>query len=151
MEKKISKIQKLIKDFFSQLGYLAEASLKEEQSDDGLWINIEIDEPGILIGKSGQNLADIQHLLRLLINKELGEFTYLTIDINSYKYSQIEEASSEAQKAIEKALETEEPVVLEPMNPFKRKMIHMEIRSNPKLTSRSIGEEPNRRIIIELK
>jgi len=150
MEKNFNKIKKVIKNFFSKLGYSANPSLKEERSEDSLWINIEIDEPGMLIGKSGQNLADIQHLLRILINKKLGEFIYLTIDINDYKYSQIDQATNEAQKAIEKVLETKEVVVLEPMNPFKRKIIHMEIRSNPKLTSRSVGEEPNRRIMIEL-
>jgi spoIIIJ-associated protein len=149
--KNIQKIYKVIENFFDRLGYDSRALLKEERSDDGLWVNVEVADPSLLIGRNGQNLADIQHLLRLLVNKELNEFTYLTVDINDYKSSQIEEAISQAKDAMAKVLENQEQIVLEPMNSFKRKIIHMEIKENPNLNSRSIGEEPSRRVMVELK
>jgi spoIIIJ-associated protein len=150
IDKKIKIIEGVSSGFFSSLGFESEAEVREDP-ETGFWVNIEIDEPGVLIGKGGQNLADIQHLLRLMINKKLGEFVYLSVDINNYKKAQEEEAKKIADKAIKEVLELGEAKVLNPMSSYMRKLIHIEVKNEPRLTSRSIGEDLNRRVMIEFK
>lgn len=142
-------VEKVIKDLFIKLDFKSQVEVREE-AEGGYWANIKVDKPSMLIGRSGQNLADVQHLVRLLVNKKLKDFVYLTIDINDYKQNQKKEAEDIAQKKIKLVLSTQESQILEPMSPYMRKLIHMEIKKEEKLTSRSIGQEPSRRVMIEL-
>ena len=93
---------------------------------------------GILIGKHGQTLDSLQYLTNLVANKNSAERIRIVIDIEDYRERR-------------KVKRTGERVVLEPMNPHERKIIHVALQNDRRITTLSEGEEPYRRVVIELK
>ena len=95
---------------------------------------------GILIGKHGQTLDSLQYLTNLVANKNSAERIRIVIDIEDYR-----------ERRADKVKRTGERVVLEPMNPHERKIIHVALQNDRRITTLSEGEEPYRRVVIELK
>ena len=149
MEEKIKTIEKLSRDLLSRLGLSAQA--KAVSDGQTVLLKVELDEPGILIGKSGETLAEFQYLLRLLTNRKLGEFTYLTVDVNDYQQRQQEQTEQQVIRAMRIVKRTSGSQLLEPMSASLRKIVHLKITDEADLETQSVGEEPNRRVLIKVK
>jgi len=149
VEEKIKIIEKLSRDLLSKL----DLSAQSEATSDGqtILLKIELDKPGILIGKNGETLVEFQYLLRLLTNRKLGEFTYLTVDVNDYQQRQQEQVEQQVIRAIKIVKRTSRSQLLEPMPAFLRKIVHLKITNETDLETQSIGEEPNRRVLVKVK
>ena len=80
----LSKIKKITEDFFSKLGFIGKIKV-ELISENTVSLNLETDEPQILIGKEGQTLSEIQHLLLRILRKQIKEMFFINLDINDYK------------------------------------------------------------------
>ena len=106
---------------------------------------------GILIGKHGQTLDALQYLTNLVANKNSSERIRIIIDVEDYRERRIETLSRLAVRLADKVKRNGERVVLEPMNPHERKIIHMALQNDRRITTLSEGEEPYRKVIIELK
>lgn len=106
---------------------------------------------GILIGKHGQTLDSLQYLTNLVANKNSTERIRIVIDIEDYRERRVETLNRLAQRLADKVKRTGERVVLEPMNPHERKIIHVALQNDRRITTLSEGEEPYRRVVIELK
>lgn len=106
---------------------------------------------GILIGKHGQTLDSLQYLTNLVANKNSAERIRIVIDIEDYRERRVETLNRLAQRLADKVKRTSERVVLEPMNPHERKIIHVALQNDRRITTLSEGEEPYRRVVIELK
>lgn len=106
---------------------------------------------GILIGKHGQTLDSLQYLTNLVANKNSAERIRIVIDIEDYRERRVETLNRLAQRLADKVKRTGERVVLEPMNPHERKIIHVALQNDRLITTLSEGEEPYRRVVIELK
>ena len=106
---------------------------------------------GILIGKHGQTLDSLQYLTNLVANKNSAERIRIVIDIEDYRERRVETLNRLAQRLADKVKRTGERVVLEPMNPHERKIIHVALQNDRRITTLSEGEEPYRRVVIELK
>ena len=106
---------------------------------------------GILIGKHGQTLDSLQYLTNLVANKNSAERIRIVIDIEDYRERRVETLNRLAQRLADKVKRTGERVVLEPMNPHERKIIHVALQNDRHITTLSEGEEPYRRVVIELK
>ena len=102
---------------------------------------------GILIGKHGQTLDSLQYLTNLVANKRIR----IVIDIEDYRERRVETLNRLAMRLADKVKRTGERVVLEPMNPHERKIIHVALQNDRRITTLSEGEEPYRRVVIELK
>jgi spoIIIJ-associated protein len=148
MEEKINLIEKTVKNLLEKLQYDNELLVKSDGQS--VWVQINVEEPGLLIGKSGYTLADLQHLIRVIVNRKIGEFTYLTVDVNDYKLSQKEEAEKEALEAISEVKQNQQSAALSPMNAFQRKVAHIAIKEAG-LISQSVGQEPSRRVVIKYR
>ena len=124
-----------------------------EKAEDGNTYNVELkgDDMGILIGKRGQTLDAVQYLASIVQNK--NSETHCRVIINAEKYREKREKTLQmlARRLADKCIKSGKSVRLEPMNPYERKVIHSTLQSNPKVTTRSEGTEPNRRVVIELK
>lgn len=119
--------------------------------DGGIILKLHGPDMGILIGKHGQTLDALQYLTNLVANKNSAERVRIMIDVEDYRERRVETLTRLAQRLADKVKRTGERVVLEPMNPHERKIIHMALQNDNKVTTLSEGEEPYRKIVIELK
>ncbi len=124
----------------------AQAAIK----DSTLYINLVGKDVGSLIGKRGQTLDSIQYLASIVQNKDGGKHTRVIINAEKYREKREKTLQQLAKRLSEKCIKSEKSVRLEPMNPYERKVIHYTLQNNPRVTTRSEGIEPNRRVIIEL-
>ena len=140
----------LICQFFEKMGFdLQKAEVFLEEGV--LYIKIKVEDPKILIGQGGIVLNTIQKLLsKILKKKNQGEF-FVDLDINEYKekkYTYLREMANSA--ADEVALSKKEKE-LEPMPAYQRRIIHLELAKRNDVVTESVGEEPERRVIIKPK
>lgn len=124
----------------------AEAAVK----DSTLYINLVGKDVGSLIGKRGQTLDSIQYLASIVQNKDGGKHTRVIINAERYREKREKTLQQLAKRLSDKCIKSGKSVRLEPMNPYERKVIHSTLQNNPRVTTRSEGVEPNRRVIIEL-
>jgi len=121
------------------------------QRDETLPINLKTEEPQILIGERGQTLAEIQHLLKIILKKKSGakEPFYIDLDVNDYKKKKIEYLKELARSVADDVTITKKEKTLPPMSAYERRIIHLELASRTDITTESIGQEPERRVAIK--
>jgi len=119
--------------------------------DDAIYVNIDGKDSGTIIGKRGQTLDAVQYLTSLVVNKEKEKHSKVVVNAENYREKREKTLEQLAKRLADKVYKTGKSVRLEPMNPYERKVIHATLQGNPHVTTRSEGEEPYRRVIIELK
>ncbi len=119
--------------------------------DGSVTFRLHGDDMGILIGKHGQTLDSLQYLTNLVANKNSNERVRVVIDVEDYRDRRIETLNRLASRLADKVKRTGERVALEPMNPHERKIIHMALQGDRRVTTLSEGDEPYRHVVIELK
>lgn len=145
--------EKIAKDFlreiFLAMGIIVnvETTLKEKQ----LLIELKGDDMGIIIGKRGQTLDSLQYLVNLVVNKGNAPYINISIDTENYRQRRKETLESLAYNLAKKVKITGKKVVLEPMNPYERRIIHSSLQNNRFVTTFSEGEEPYRNVVIAPK
>jgi spoIIIJ-associated protein len=128
-----------------------ELTIKAEANEETLFLSIEGSDSGTIIGKRGQTLDAIQYLTSLVVNKEKDKYIRVVVDAENYRVKRENTLEQLADRLAGKVIKTRRTVRLEPMNPYERMVIHATLQDNPKVKTRSEGEEPYRRVIIELK
>ncbi|HIT88500.1 MAG TPA: protein jag [Candidatus Coprocola pullicola] len=124
-----------------------ETKLKEKH----LSIELKGDEMGVLIGKRGQTLDSLQYLVSLVVNKGSAPYISIILDTENYRQRRKETLESLAFNLAKKVKQTKKNVVLEPMNPYERRIIHASLQNDRYVTTYSEGEEPYRNVVITLK
>lgn len=119
-----------------------------EQKEDYLVFDIQGEELGILIGRRGDTLDALQFLLNLVINRRSNTKIKVIIDIENYRAKREETLVGLSHKLAAKARRTGQKVILEPMNPQERRIIHMTLQDDDSVNTYSEGEEPYRKVII---
>ena len=107
-----------------------------------------VEELGSLIGRRGERLQAIQHLVNLMLSRKLGEWARVTVDIEEYRGRREAQLRALARKAGERVRETGRAVQLEPMTALERRWVHMELQGAPGIATESAGEEPERRVVV---
>lgn len=121
-----------------------------KQGVNSLYVDIQGKDSGTIIGKRGQTLDAIQYLTSLVVNKNTEKYIRVVIDAENYRSKRERTLEQLANRLADKVVRTKKSVRLEPMNPYERKVIHATLQGNPNVTTKSEGEEPYRRVIIEL-
>jgi len=103
---------------------------------------------GALIGRKGERLSALQHLVNLLLSRRMGEWTRVLVDVEDYRDRRERQLRDLAMRATEHVVETGKMLQLEPMPALERRWIHLALRERPGVTTQSIGEEPNRRVVV---
>jgi spoIIIJ-associated protein len=106
------------------------------------------DSLGSLIGRKGERLSALQHLVNLLLSRKTGEWTRVLVDVEDYRGRRERQLQELAQRAADRVNETGRMIQLEPMPALERRWVHLALREIPGVTTQSIGEEPNRRIVV---
>ena len=138
-----------LREVTDEMGLSLDITAKE--GEETLYINIQGKDSGTIIGKRGQTLDAIQYLTSLVVNKDREKYMRVVIDAENYRAKREKTLEALAQRLASKVVKTRRSVKLEPMNPYERKVIHSTLQSNPKVVTRSEGQDPYRRVIIELK
>ena len=106
---------------------------------------------GLLIGKRGDTLDAVQYLTSLYVNKEKNSYVKINIDTEGYRAKREETLVKLAHGLERRVLRDGKPVTLEPMSPNERRIIHAALQNSNKICTGSIGEEPNRKVVVSLK
>ena len=128
-----------------------EVSVSVSVNKDSVYVDVEGKDTGTVIGKRGQTLDALQYLTSLVVNKSDSEHTRVILDAENYREKREATLENLAFRLAEKVLRTGKSARLEPMNPYERKVIHTALHSVNGITTRSEGDEPYRRVVIELK
>ena len=126
-------------------------NFKARAGEDIVYIEMDGKDAGTVIGKRGQTLDSIQYLTSLVVNRDSEKYIKVVIDAENYRAKRQKTLEQLAERLAAKVVRTGKYVRLEPMNPYERKIIHATLQHNPDINTRSEGEEPYRRVVIELK
>ena len=128
-----------------------EITSKYDTTDGCLEVDFEGEDMGILIGKRGQTLDSLQYLTSLVVNKGKSNYIRVKLDTEDYRRRRKETLENLARGIAYKVKKTRKPVVLEPMNPYERRIIHSSLQGNKYVETISEGEEPYRHVVVRLK
>ena len=111
-------------------------------------LNVRGSDLGVLIGRRGEKLASLQHIVNLIVAKKEGEYHRIAVDVENYRGRREEQLRDVADRAAKRVVQTGKIIQLEPMPAIERRIVHMALVENPKVRTQSVGVEPNRRIVI---
>lgn len=126
-----------------------EIEIKEES--DSIFLEIKGSDVGAVIGRRGETLNAIQYLVSLMINKKGKNFKRVFIDAGNYKQKRKETLIDLAKRMANKVVKNKKGIVLEPMNPYERRIIHAYLQSDNNVETSSEGQEPYRKVVIKPK
>lgn len=128
-----------------------DSKLEVRRNEESIEINIFSNHNSILIGKDGKILDSLQNIMRQILTKEISTDLKLIIDVENYKEHRITNIERTARKVAREVAKTRIEANLEPMNSYERRIVHNTLSKNKYVYTKSIGEEPNRYVVIKLK
>lgn len=149
-EQTIQAVEQFVKDTLKAMNMEVEITSSIDQ-DGALCVDMKGEHMGILIGKRGQTLDSLQYLANRVANKHQSGYVRVKLDTENYRARREETLRHLAKNIAHKVKRNRRPVVLEPMNPYERRIIHSTLQSDPYVTTHSEGEEPYRKVVVTLK
>jgi spoIIIJ-associated protein len=142
----------IINDLMQKMGFAASVEVRPLASSETILFAITVEgDQNLLIGQHGANLAALQHLVRALARQKTSERLDITVDVNNYFAEKAEILIKEADKAVTEALESRISVALRPMLPYERKIVHSHLSKHDGVTTESIGNGADRKVLIRPK
>ena len=111
-------------------------------------LNVRGDDLGTLIGRRGEKLASLQHIVNLIVGRREGQHHRIAIDVENYRGRREQQLRDVADRAAKRVLQTGKIIQLEAMPAVERRIVHLALMENPKIRTQSVGVEPNRRIVV---
>jgi spoIIIJ-associated protein len=111
-------------------------------------LNVRGDDLGVLIGRRGEKLASLQHLVNLIVARREGQHNRIAVDVENYRGRREDQLRDVANRAAERVTQSGKIIQLEAMPAVERRIVHMALVENPRVRTQSVGVEPNRRIVI---
>ncbi|MGH2550796.1 MAG: RNA-binding cell elongation regulator Jag/EloR [Thermomicrobiales bacterium] len=152
-------VKEIVRDLLDRMGFQADIYATDNPStvplsnEDPPTIFIDVlgQDLGFLIGRRGDHLAQLQYMVNLLANKKIGEWTRVIVDIEGYRARREEALVGLAERVARQVSRTRRPIMLEPMPPNERRIVHLSLRANSEVTTESTGEGGTRRITVHPK
>ena len=138
-----------VEDITAKMGL--ELKIDSSEQDGIIYIDIEGKDSGTVIGKRGQTLDSLQYLTNLAVNKNTDKYVKVVINAENYREKRESTLEQLAIRLAGKVSKTKRAVRLEPMNPYERKVIHTTLQDDVRVNTRSEGDEPYRRVVIEVR
>ena len=149
-EQTIKAVEQFLKDTLKAMDMEVEITSSID-GDGALYVDMKGEHMGILIGKRGQTLDALQYLANRVANKHQAGYVRVKLDTENYRARREETLKHLAKNIAHKVKRNRRPVVLEPMNPYERRIIHSALQSDPYVTTHSEGEDPYRKVVVTLK
>lgn len=144
-------VRDFLNDIFGAMKMEVKIDITIDNEEDTVNINLSGEDMGVLIGKRGQTLDSLQYLTSLVVNKGKANYIRVKLDTEDYRRRRKETLENLARGIAYKVKKTRKPVVLEPMNPYERRIIHSALQGNKYVETVSEGEEPYRHVVVKLK
>lgn len=145
-EEAMTTVVRFVEEVAYRMG--AEVEIHPEKREEEIFISILGDKNGILIGKHGKTLDALQYLTGLAVHKVMEGRVRVVLDVEGYRERRKNTLENLAVRYANQAVERGSKVVLEPMNPQERRLIHMALQEDERIRTESEGEEPFRRVVI---
>lgn len=144
----VNYVKEVLNDITSNMGI--EANLEIRKRDNNLMIKIFSNHNAVLIGKNGCTIQALQNVIRQIVyNAVENNNLLITLDVENYKEKRVSNIERLAKRIAKEVLATKTEAKLDSMNSYERRIVHAIIADNPHLTTESIGEEPNRCVVIK--
>jgi spoIIIJ-associated protein len=124
------------------------ATVEVARGGDTARLNVKGDDLGALIGRRGEKLASLQHIVNLIVGRREGQHHRIAIDVENYRGRREEQLRDVADRAAKRVIQSGKIIQLEAMPAIERRVVHMALLENPKVRTQSVGVEPNRRIVV---
>ena len=144
-------VRNFLVQVFSAMEMEVEISIKVNEADKFIDVELKGPDMGVLIGKRGQTLDSLQYLTNLAINKHSENYFKVKIDTEDYRNRRKETLENLVRNIAYKVKRTKRAYPLEPMNPFERRIIHSALQNDKYVTTHSEGDEPYRHVVVTLK
>lgn len=152
-------VKGIVRDLLGLMGFQAEIFVTDnpstvplsDEDPPTIFIDVLGQDLGFLIGRRGDHLAQLQYMVNLLANKKIGEWTRVIVDIEGYRARREEALVGLAERVARQVSRTRRPIMLEPMPPNERRIVHLSLRGNSDVTTESTGEGGTRRITVHPK
>jgi spoIIIJ-associated protein len=139
----------LLERFFKLLD-IPKKSLEFIDNPEDYQVNLTVDEvsSGMLIGFRGEKINALQHIVSLMLNNDAVQYKPVNLDINQYRAKRIEQLEAMAETAATKAIESGREILLPPLSPRERRIVHLKLDQNDQVTTYSEGEGAGRRVVV---
>ncbi len=147
----LDKTEAVISKLLYMMGLQAQVSAHYGEAREDrrpIMVDIRGSDLGILIGRRGETLDAFQYVASLMVGKEVGQFIHLIVDVEGHRDRRQRQLQQLARRMAEQVIKTGRKLTLEPMPASERRIIHMELRDHPAVTTQSAGEEPHRKVTI---
>ncbi|HEU0164370.1 MAG TPA: RNA-binding cell elongation regulator Jag/EloR [Thermomicrobiales bacterium] len=121
----------------------------DEEEPPTIFIDVLGSDLGMLIGRRGDHLAQIQYLVNMVVNRRIETWTRIVLDVEGYRSRREESLVALAERVARQVIRSHRPIALEPMPPNERRVIHLTLRQHPEVTTQSSGEGNQRHITVE--
>jgi spoIIIJ-associated protein len=125
-----------------------EATVEVVSGGETARLNVHGDDLGVLIGRRGEKLASLQHIVNLIVGRRESQRYRIAIDVENYRGRREEQLRDVADRAAKRVIQTGKIIQLEAMPAIERRVVHMALLENPRIRTQSVGVEPNRRIVV---
>src|SRR3989338_3737673 len=151
MDQKNEIIKSIVVELLRKMGFGDDTEVRIAEKDGVIKVDIVSSEPRFLIGTQGANLLYLKHILKLIVRKRIEEEQpiLLEVDVNGYREQKIALLKDLARELAERVVSSGKPLFLKPMPSFDRRIIHVELALRGDVKTESIGEEPERRLMIK--
>jgi spoIIIJ-associated protein len=120
----------------------------DEEGQRPVLVDVQGDDLGVLIGRRAEILNALQYIVNLIVSKQVEHWVQVIIDVQGYRARHERQLRQMAQRMADQAMKAGRRQVLEPMSASDRRIIHLELRDHPSVTTQSVGEEPTRKVTI---
>lgn len=138
-----------LNDVFDAMGMAVEVDVTLNEKS--MEINLSGENMGLIIGKRGDTLDALEHLVSLCVNKGDGEYIKVILNTENYREKRLQTLTKLAESLAASVVRNKRKIVLEPMSSNERRIIHSTLQNNEYVDTYSIGEEPNRKVCVALK
>ncbi|MGE4283124.1 MAG: RNA-binding cell elongation regulator Jag/EloR [Clostridia bacterium] len=143
-----NRAKEFLEEVFNKMNL--EVDISFEEKENSLKILLQGDDMGILIGRRGETLDSLQYLTSLVVNRGDSEYVRVSMDTENYRKKREETLIRLAKRLADRVLKYRRSITLEPMNPYERRIIHSTLQNNKMVATYSVGEEPNRKVVISI-
>jgi len=145
---KIETIKETITELLEIMDFQGRINI-DTSNENNILVNIQTDQASFLIGQAGANLEALQYIARVLASKKVGAPVQFILDVNDYQKHHIGLLEELARDIAKQALSERIAVTLQPMSAFKRRIVHLALADDSQISTESIGQEPERRIVVK--